>query len=72
MAWLPKMKLRCICMFHDTSLDAVGIGPDGKVLDLGVNKFFNEIIQVFPAFNFTHSCGLGVLTIDRYPNGNLP
>ena len=67
MAWLPKMKKGGVVMMHDTSLDAVGMGPDGKVLDLGVNRFFNEVIQIFPAFNFTHSCGLGVITIDRYP-----
>jgi predicted O-methyltransferase YrrM len=67
MAWLPKMKKGGVVMFHDTSLDAVGIGPDGKVLDLGVNRFFNELLGIFPAFNFSHSCGLGVLTIDRYP-----
>ena len=69
MAWLPKMKLGGIVMFHDTLLDAVGVGPDGTVLELGVNKFFNELIQIFPAFNFQHSCGLGVITIDRYPKG---
>jgi cephalosporin hydroxylase len=70
MAWLPKMKRGGVVMFHDTMVDNVsGIDKTGAVVNLGVNKFWNEIINIFPAFNFPHSMGLGVLTIDRYPTG---
>lgn len=57
MAWLPKMKKGGVVMFHDIMNTQPGVG---------VNRFYNEIIQIFPSFNFTHSYGLGVLTIDRY------
>jgi hypothetical protein len=57
-SWLPKMKKGGVVLIHDT----VCTGPD-----IGVNEFYNEIHGLFPSFNFDHSYGLGVLTIDRYP-----
>ena len=57
-AWLPKMKKGSVVLIHDV----VCTGPE-----IGVNRFWNEVMQFFPSFHIDYSYGLGVLTIDRYP-----
>ena len=52
--WLPKMATNGVVMFHDTMV---------RGADFGVWKFWEEISERYPAFEFTHSHGLGVIQI---------
>ncbi|MEE7493074.1 class I SAM-dependent methyltransferase [Methylobacterium oryzae] len=50
--WMPKLSDRAIILFHDTNV---------RKNDFGVWKFWEEIRQKRPGFNFLHAAGLGVL-----------
>jgi len=53
-SWMPKMSHRGVIMFHDTAV---------KDRDFGVWRFWDEIRDKYPGFEFAHGSGLGVLAI---------
>ena len=57
-SWEPKLSERAVVLFHDTNL---------REKDCGVWRFWEEITQVYPAFEFLHSEGLGVLAVGQHP-----
>ncbi len=52
--WRCKMSDRCVVLFHDTNV---------RDNNFGVWKFWSEIRQDFPHFEFAHGYGLGVLAV---------
>ena len=53
-SWVPKLSDRAVVLFHDTVVVERGFG---------VYKYWAEISEKYPSFNFTHCHGLGVLLI---------
>ena len=52
--WLPKMSKSGIILLHDTNV---------RIRDFGVRYLFQEEALYFPAFEFKHSHGLGILGV---------
>lgn len=53
-SWLPKLSERAVVLFHDTNV---------RHGDFGVWRFWHEISEQFPAFEFPFGFGLGVLAV---------
>ncbi len=51
-SWIPKLSERAVVMFHDTMVRKRGFG---------VYRYWAELAEKHPAFNFIHGHGLGVL-----------
>jgi len=56
--WYPKVKPGGVILFHDVY---------ARMMDFGAWKFWQEIVQQYPSFEFRHGFGLGVL---QKPGGN--
>jgi methyltransferase family protein/SEC-C motif-containing protein len=52
--WKPKLSSRAIVLFHDTQV---------RSNNFGVFKFWQEISELLPHFEFEHAHGLGVLGV---------
>jgi GT2 family glycosyltransferase len=52
--WLSKLSDRAIVIFHNTEVQDRGFG---------VSKFWAELEEIYPSFNFVHGHGLGVLAV---------
>jgi|SRR5579883_293764 hypothetical protein len=52
--WRPKLSERAVVLFHDTMETQNGFG---------VHQLWRELSPNFPAFNFEHGHGLGVLAV---------
>jgi hypothetical protein len=56
--WYPKVRPGGVILFHDVY---------ARMMDFGAWKFWQEISRQYPAFEFRHGFGLGVL---QKPGGN--
>lgn len=57
--WLPKLSQNAIVIFHDTNV---------RERNFGVWRFFLELRKRYPAFEFIHGHGLGVIAIGVIPD----
>jgi hypothetical protein len=55
-SWRPKLTDRAVVLLHDTSVFEK---------DFGIFRYFHELSQDFPAFQFLHCGGLGVVGVGR-------
>lgn len=61
-AWLPKMSADGVVLLHDTNVHD---------RDFGISRFWEEIKDRYPHFEFHHGHGLGVLAIGRIRSPEL-
>ena len=55
-SWFPKLSSTGVVILHDTNVHE---------REFGVGRFWNEIKQRYPHFEFLHGHGLGILTIGK-------
>jgi hypothetical protein len=55
--WKDTLSAKGIVLFHDTNVEG-----------FGVKKFFDEQSAFYPAFEFKHSSGLGILAVGKKVN----
>ena len=55
-SWRPKLSERAVVLLHDTTVRAPGFG---------VHRYWAEIRQQYPCFEFLHGNGLGLLVAGR-------
>jgi lipopolysaccharide biosynthesis protein len=61
-AWLPKLSNRAVILLHDTN---------ERQTDFGVWRFWAEISQQYPCFEFLHGHGLGILAVGSEVPSNI-
>jgi len=61
-SWRPKLSSRAVVFFHDTFV---------REREFGVWRYWEEISQRYPSFEFTHTHGLGVLLVGDERNPEL-
>jgi hypothetical protein len=60
-SWLPKLSPQAVVVLHDTNV---------REKDFGVHRFWREMSEKYPSFEFPFCHGLGVLAVgDRVPSG---
>jgi hypothetical protein len=60
--WLPTLSDRAVVLLHDTRITRS---------EFGVYRFFAELSERYPCFEFLHSAGLGVVFVGKAHDPNI-